>query len=64
MRTQLIILLIVTFTIRHTKAQDISTLESAFAISYSFESEKNYTDAIDAMLKVFDEKKYELNLRL
>jgi tetratricopeptide (TPR) repeat protein len=64
MRTQLIILLIVTFTIRYTKAQDISTLESAFAQSYSFENEKNYTDAIDAMLKVYDEKKYEINLRL
>lgn len=46
------------------KAQDNSKLESAFSQSYTFESEKNYSDAIDAIMKVYDESKYEINLRL
>jgi tetratricopeptide (TPR) repeat protein len=47
-----------------SKAQENAKLESAFAQSYTFEGEKNYSDAIDAILKEYDENKYEVNLRL
>jgi len=45
-------------------AQDQQKLEAAFSQSYSFESEKSYADAIEAILRVYTENSYETNIRL
>jgi len=45
-------------------AQTQAELEAAFSQSYVFESEKNYDDALQAILKVHSEKCYETQLRL
>ena len=40
------------------------TLNTAFSKSYELETAKKYTDAISAIQSVYDEKSYEINLRL
>ena len=46
------------------KAQDYKKLQDAFVASYSFENNKEYQKAIEALKKVYDGESYELNVRL
>ena len=45
-------------------AATTSPLQTAFSASYLSESKGNYAEAIAALTNVYDEKNYELNLRL
>jgi tetratricopeptide (TPR) repeat protein len=45
-------------------AQDTKQLQSAFSQSYIFESNKNYTAAIDVIIKVHSDKQYVTAMRL
>lgn len=46
------------------KSNAQSTLETAFATSYKAEAAGKYADAIKTMKEVYDEKSYDVNLRL
>lgn len=54
-------ILLVTLSLQ---AQDFEKIRTAFAQSYSFESEKKYADAIKSIEGVYDDQSYEMNLRL
>lgn len=56
--------LFIIFFIFEAKSQDSKQLQAAFAQSYNYEANKNYTAAIDAILKVHSVKQYETTLRL
>ncbi len=45
-------------------SQNGKEVQAAFSKSYTSEYEYNYSAAIDAIKKVYDEKSYEMNLRL
>lgn len=45
-------------------AQTTSEIQTAFKISYEFETKGEYNKAIDEIKKVFKEDSYEINLRL
>jgi len=45
-------------------AQDNSSLSAVFSQSYSYEANAEYSKAIEALKKVYDESSYEINLRL
>ncbi len=45
-------------------AQNYKEMQDAFSVSYEHETKAEYTKAIDALKKVYDEKSYEINLRL
>ena len=45
-------------------AQNYKEIQDAFYTSYQHESKAEYPKAIDVLKKVYDEKSYELNLRL
>ncbi|NVN96391.1 MAG: tetratricopeptide repeat protein [Bacteroidetes bacterium] len=45
-------------------AQNYKEIQDAFALSYQHETKAEYPKAIDALKKVYDEKSYEINLRL
>ncbi|MHC1776909.1 MAG: tetratricopeptide repeat protein [Lentimicrobium sp.] len=55
--------IIVFFTIQ-LKAQDNSSLVTAFSSSYTHETNGEYNKAVDVLKKVYDESSYEINLRL
>ncbi len=44
--------------------QNFKPVEDAFANSYVYEQKADYTGAINALKAVYDEKSYEINLRL
>lgn len=46
------------------QAQDFEKIRTAFAQSYTYESEKKYVDAVKAIESVYDNQNYEMNLRL
>jgi tetratricopeptide (TPR) repeat protein len=46
------------------QAQDVKKVQEAFTTSYSYESNRNYTKAIEVLLSVWDEESYETTLRL
>lgn len=48
----------------HAIAQDYKALQEAFSSSYTLETAKKYTSAIETLKKVYTESSYELNLRL
>lgn len=48
----------------HTKAQDSSSLSTAFSTSYTYENKGEHSKAIESLKKVYDESSYEINLRL
>ncbi len=48
----------------HTKAQDSSSLSTAFSTSYIYENKGEHSKAIESLKKVYDESSYEINLRL
>ncbi len=45
-------------------AQNEKRLQEAFASSYKYETDGDYTKAADALRKEYDERSYEINLRL
>ncbi len=45
-------------------AQEEAKLQAAFKESYTQESVRNFTGAIATLAKLYDEKSYELNLRI
>jgi tetratricopeptide (TPR) repeat protein len=47
-----------------TSAQTDGALQKAFNDSYTQESSKKYAEAIATLIKVYDEKSYEINLRI
>ena len=46
------------------QAQDPAEVRKAFADSYAFESEADYTDAINSLKNIYDPASYHINLRL
>lgn len=63
-RTSLLLFLLLNLGLKTLNAQDSKTIQSAFEISYALELSGNYTGAIDAIKKVYNETSYETNLRL
>jgi tetratricopeptide (TPR) repeat protein len=62
-----IIVALMLCVITTAQAQTTTTqtdLQTAFKYSYACEAAGNYTDAIGYLTKVYDEKSYEINLRL
>lgn len=57
-------LFIIVFFTFQLKAQDNSSLITAFSTSYSHENNGEYTKAVDVLKKVYVESSYEINLRL
>ena len=47
-----------------TKSFSQTNLETVFSNSYKSETAGKYSDAIKAVKEVYDEKSYEINLRL
>lgn len=47
-----------------SKGQNVSEIINAFQESYIYEASGNYQKAINVLKKVYDEKSYEINLRL
>jgi len=45
-------------------AQDKSALSEVFSASYTYETNAEYSKAIEVLRKVYDESSYEINLRL
>lgn len=58
------VILFLIFGIQTSYSQNIGDIINAFEESYSFEKERNYTDAIKSMKKVYMENSYEINIRL
>lgn len=52
------------FAIQITVAQDFIRKKDAFQKSYTEEAKKDYPAAVNSLKAVYDEKSYELNLRL
>jgi len=50
--------------INNAVAQDISTVISAFQQSYIHEASGNFQESMEVLKNVYDEKSYEINLRL
>jgi len=48
----------------NVNAQDYKLLQEAFSNSYTLETTGKYTAACDALKKYYDEKSYEINVRL
>jgi tetratricopeptide (TPR) repeat protein len=55
------LLMLLSFTVN---AQNETEIQKAFKDSYAQENKKLYSEAITALNKVYDEKSYEINLRL
>ena len=56
--------LITIFIANFSFCQNYKEIQTAFAASHLSESKAEYPKAIDALKKVYDEKSYEINLRL
>jgi tetratricopeptide (TPR) repeat protein len=64
LKTKLIIIGIFLFSSSFSFSQDLTTMETAFTNSYTYEKNKEYTKAITEILAVYDAKSYETNIRL
>jgi len=62
--TWIVLLFNLNIGIIHLYAQDFQKLQNAFIASYSYENNKNYAKAIDALKQVYDGQSYEINVRL
>jgi tetratricopeptide (TPR) repeat protein len=58
------ILLLIVFSAFLSNAQDHNNLVSSFSSSYTYETSGEYSKAVEALKKVYDESSYEINLRL
>lgn len=61
---RILIPLFIFFFSFNAMSQDVKQMQAAFVQSYNYEANKNYTAAIDAILKVHSDKQYETTLRL
>ena len=52
------------FAFNHVVAQDVSKIISAFQQSYIHEASGNFQQSMEVLKNVYDEKSYEINLRL
>jgi len=59
-----IIVLFVGVTQINIKAQNASAVQTAFDQSYAYENSSLYTKAADALKAVYNDKSYEMNLRM
>lgn len=64
MKVKNLILLVLTTMSVNLAAQDFTKLSAAFAESYAKEKEGRYADAAKPLKAMYDEKSYEVNLRL
>ncbi|MEW5846460.1 MAG: tetratricopeptide repeat protein [Bacteroidota bacterium] len=64
MKTKNLILLGFTLISLNLAAQDFVKLSAAFSESYAKEKEGKYADAANTLKALYDEKSYEINLRL
>ena len=64
LKFKLCIAVIILFFSVSAFSQDLDTMKTAFAKSYAYEKDKEYTKAIAEILAVYDEKSYETNIRL
>lgn len=63
LKKTIITILVVCFSVL-ANAQQEAALQGAFRESYVQEGNKQYADAITSLKKVYDERSYEINLRL
>lgn len=62
---KLILLVLFMFIISaRSNAQDFKAVNEAFTSSYTYENAAEYGKAIDVMKRIYDEKSYEINIRL
>ncbi|HQM70637.1 MAG TPA: hypothetical protein PK521_15120, partial [Bacteroidales bacterium] len=64
LRRILFTVLVCSFTGQINNAQDFNLKRDAFLKSYNEEEKKQYPAAINSLKAVYDEKSYEINLRL
>jgi len=64
LKKSILIGIIALFITNLSFAQNYKEIQDAFYTSYQHESKAEYPKAIDALKKVYDEKSYEINLRL
>lgn len=64
MKVKNLILLVLTTMSVNLAAQDFAKLSAAFSESYAKEKEGKYADAAKPLKAMYDEKSYEVNLRL
>jgi len=62
MKTITLLMLLITVLTANSQTQE--QLKTAFAKSYSLESEYKYSEAIEILSQIYSEKKYEINFRL
>lgn len=63
LKNGIILILVITFN-QKTLAQNHQELVKAFKVSYEFEAKGDYGKAFEALEKIYNEKSYEINLRL
>jgi tetratricopeptide (TPR) repeat protein len=63
-RKSILCLFITTSIIFGAKSQNYKGIQEAFSESYQYEYKADYSKAIEVLKKVYDEKSYEINLRL
>lgn len=59
-----VIFAVLSFSLFEVKAQTNATLQKAFQNSYTEESKKNYSEAINDIMPFYAEGNYEINLRI
>ncbi len=59
-----VVTLFILFTFHHTQGQDVSKTISAFQQSYIHEASGDFQESMNVLKEVYDEKSYEINLRL
>ncbi len=64
MKTKKLIVLVLSFVSLNIAAQDFTKLTTAFSESYANEKQGKYADAAKPLKALYDEKSYEINLRL
>lgn len=62
--TGVLLFLMLNLGINGLFAQDFKKLQDAFIASYTYENNKNYSKAIEALKQVYDGQSYEINVRL
>lgn len=64
LKKSLLVGVIALFMTNISFSQNYKAIQDAFSTSYQHETKAEYSKAIDVLKKVYDEKSYEINLRL
>jgi len=64
MKKKIIYVLFAILLQNNIKGQDFQTVSKAFQQSYNYEADKNYTQAANELIKVYNADSYDINLRL